>query len=133
VVQGDKLLVKISDLGIAQELYGQVGVRPELVKHRIMAPEVAAGGYSNKQSDLYQLGLLMFLMHTGQSAIDTSGGYDGIVQQIQNGVPRAKAEARGTPIGGIISVMLRRHEQYRYTSPLQVWEDLRRLAAWASG
>jgi eukaryotic-like serine/threonine-protein kinase len=131
-VQGERttITVKISDLGIAQELYGQNAVRPALVQHRLMAPEVAAGGYSTKQSDLYQLGLLMYAMHTGQYALDTSLGYDDVVRQIREGVPRAKAEALGTPIGSIIGVMLRRQEQYRYTSAAQVWEDLRRLDVW---
>jgi len=132
VVQGDRLTVKISDLGIAQDLYGQGAVRPAIVQHRIMAPEVAAGGYSTKQSDLYQLGLLMYTMHTGDYAIDTSAGYDDVVRQIREGIPRAKAEALGTPIGHIISIMLRRQEQYRYTSAAQVWEDLRRLDVWST-
>ncbi len=46
-------------------------------------------------------------------------------------MPRLKAEALGTPIGGIVSVMLRRQEQYRYTSALQVWEDLQKLDVWS--
>jgi hypothetical protein len=46
-------------------------------------------------------------------------------------VPRLKAEALGTPIGNIVSVLLRRNEQYRYTSPAQVWEELRKLDVWA--
>ena len=130
VKQGDPLVVKISDLGIAQDLYGQHAVRPPIVHHRIMAPEVAAGGYSTKQSDLYQLGLLIYLMHTGQHALDFDHGYDDIIRQIREGVPRSRAESLGTPIGDIVSVMLRRQEQYRYTSPAQVWEDLRRLDVW---
>ncbi len=132
VVQDKKLTCKISDLGIAQELYGQSAVRPDIVHHRIMAPEVAAGGYSTKQSDLYQLGLLMYVMHTGSYPIDLSHGYDQIIEQIREGVPRARAEALGTEVGRVISVMLRRHEQYRYTSPAQVWEDLRRLDLWTA-
>lgn len=132
VMQGDKLTCKISDLGIAQELYGQQAVRPPVVHHRIMAPEVVAGGYTTKQSDLYQLGLLMYTMHTGEYALDFSVGYDDIIRQIKEGVPRMKAEQLGTPIGQIASVMLRRQEQYRYTSPAQVWEDLRRLDVWAA-
>lgn len=130
--QGERLTAKLSDLGIAQDLYGQRGVRPDLVQHRIMAPEILAGGYSTKQSDLYQLGLLMYLMHTGEVAVDTSQGYDFIVEQIKSGAPRARAEALGTPLGDIISVLLRRHEQYRYASPAQVWDDLRKLDVWAS-
>ena len=96
-----------------------------------MAPELVAGGYTTKQSDLYQLGLLMYEMHAGEYPIDTSQGYDAMLRQIQDGGPRLKAEQLGTPIGGIISVLLRRNEQYRYTSPAQVWEDLRRLNVWA--
>jgi serine/threonine-protein kinase len=132
VVQGDRLTLKLSDLGIAQELYGQPAVRPALVQHRIMAPELVAGGYTTKQSDLYQLGLLMYEMHTGEYPLDTTQGYDAMVEQIREGVPRLKAEALGTPIGAIISVLLRRKEQYRYTSPAQVWEELRRLDVWSN-
>lgn len=131
VQQGDELILKLSDLGIAQEVSGQQAVRPALVQHRIMAPELVAGGYSTKQSDLYQLGLLMYEMHTGEYPLDTAQGYDAMLRQIKEGVPRAKAEALGTPIGNIASVLLRRNEQYRYTSPAQVWEDLRRLDVWA--
>ncbi|HMJ12599.1 MAG TPA: serine/threonine-protein kinase [Polyangiaceae bacterium] len=131
VVQGGRLQVKLSDLGIAQDMYGQSAVRPPIVHHFIMAPEVAALGYTTKQSDLYQLGLLMFWMHTGQYPIDTSLGYDEVLRQIREGAPRARAEALGTPIGNVVSVMLRRQEQYRYTSAAQVWEDLRRLNVWS--
>jgi eukaryotic-like serine/threonine-protein kinase len=107
-------------------------VRASIVHHRIMAPEVVAGGYTTKQSDLYQLGLLMYQMHTGHYPIDASAGYEAIVEQIRAGAPRVRAEALGTPIGQIASVMLRRQEQYRYTNPAQVWEDLRRLDVWNS-
>ncbi|HKY37019.1 MAG TPA: serine/threonine-protein kinase [Polyangiaceae bacterium] len=131
VLQGEELTLKLSDLGIAQDLAGQTAVRPPLVQHRIMAPELVAGGYTTKQSDLYQLGLLMYEMHTGQYPVDTNQGYGAMLQQIKEGVPRLKAEALGTPIGNIVSVLLRRNEQYRYTSPAQVWEELRRLDVWA--
>ena len=131
VLQGDELTLKLSDLGIAQELSGQQAVRPQLVQHRIMAPELVAGGYTTKQSDLYQLGLLMYEMHTGEYPVETNQGYDAMLNQIKEGVPRLKAEALGTPIGNIISVLLRRNEQYRFTSPAQVWEELRRLDVWA--
>lgn len=132
VVQGDRLVVKLSDLGIAQELFGQGAVRPPIVHHFIMAPEVAAAGYSTKQSDLYQLGLLMYLMHTGEYPIDTALGYEDVLRQIRDGGPRFKAEALGTPLGNVISIMLRRQEQYRYTSAAQIWEDLRRLDVWSA-
>jgi hypothetical protein len=71
-------------------------------------------------------------MHTGEYPLDTSQGYDAMLQQIKEGVPRLKAEALGTPIGNIVSVLLRRNEQYRFTSPAQVWEELRKLDVWAA-
>jgi hypothetical protein len=73
----------------------------------------------------------MYEMHTGQYPLDPTQGYDAMLSQIREGVPRLKAEQLGTPIGSIVSVLLRRNEQYRYTSPAQVWEDLRRLDVWA--
>jgi hypothetical protein len=72
----------------------------------------------------------MYKMHTGEYPIDFSLGYDDIVRQIKEGVPRMRAESLGTPIGQIASVMLRRQEQYRYTSPAQAWDDLRKLDVW---
>ncbi len=65
----DRPTVKISDLGISHELRGAPAVRPNVVHHKIMAPEVVASGYTSKQSDLYQVGLLMYWMLTGQPAI----------------------------------------------------------------
>lgn len=130
VSQGEPLILKISDFGIAQDLYGKSSVRPPVVNNRIMAPEAARGGYTTTQSDLYQLGLLMYEMHTGDPPVDLSVGYEGIVQQVRQGVPRGKAEALGTPLGGVISVLLRRSEQYRFNSPEQVWSELRELDAW---
>ncbi len=130
LVQGDRLTCKLSDLGIAQEMYGQSAVRPQIVHHRIMAPEVLAGGYTTKQSDLYQLGLLMYAMHTGEYPLTFDAGYEEVIRQIREGEPRARAEALDSPIGHIAAGMLRRHEQYRYTSPTQVWDDLQKLDVW---
>lgn len=127
---GREPVTKFSDFGIAQDLYGRAGVRPPIVNNRIMAPEVALGGYSTAQSDLYQLGLLMFGMYTGQAPLDWDAGYDEVIAQIRAGVPRHRAEMLGTALGSVISVMLRRHEQYRFNTPAQVWEELSKLSAW---
>ncbi len=130
IVHGKEPVPKFSDFGIAQDLYGRSGVRPPIVNNRIMAPEVALGGYSTAQSDLYQLGLLMFGMYTGQPPLDLEAGYDEVIRQIRDGVPRRRAEALGSPLGTVISILLRRHEQYRFNSPAQVWDELRKLEAW---
>ena len=128
----DRPIVKISDFGISHELRGAQAVRPEVVHHAIMAPELLAAGYTSKQSDLYQLGLIMFWMITGQPPIQVHVPYANLVHQISDGTARRKAEALPTPFGAIIAKLLRRRDAYRYGSARDVWADMRQLPAWRS-
>ena len=130
IQQADRPIVKISDFGISAELRGAPTVRPEIVHHAIMAPELIAAGYTSKQSDLYQLGMIMFWMITGTPPLDRHVPYEQLVQQISEGVARQKAERLGTQLGSIVAKMLRRRDAYRYTSAREVWNDLRQVPAW---
>jgi serine/threonine-protein kinase len=126
----DRPVVKISDFGISHELRGAAAIRPSVVHHAIMPPEILATGYTSKQSDVYQVGLLLYWMLTGKPAIDLGLPYNELLQQVGDGLPRRRAEALGTALGALIAKTLRRREAYRYTSPREVWEDLRMLPAW---
>jgi serine/threonine-protein kinase len=95
-----------------------------------MAPEILASGYTSRQSDLYQLGLLLYWMLTGEPAIQMDVPYQELVRQVSEGEPRKRAEALGTPLGKLIAKMLRRREAFRYTSAREVWGDMRDLPAW---
>lgn len=123
-------VVKISDFGISHELRGAPAIRPDVVHHRIMAPEVVSSGYTTKQSDIYQVGLLMYWMLTGVPAIPPDLPYAELVRFVSEGEPRKRAEQMGTPISQLVAKMLRRREAYRYTSPREVWADLRTYPAW---
>jgi serine/threonine-protein kinase len=123
----ERPVAKLADFGISQELQGKGFARPNVVHHAIMAPEVVASGYTSRQSDLYQLGLLFFWMVTGQPPLDYGVPYPELVRQVTEGIPRARAEALHAPAGPIIAKMLRRREAYRYASAHEVWQDLRRL------
>lgn len=118
-------VIKLADFGISQELNGRGFVRPDVVHHAIMAPELLAAGYTSRQSDIYQVGLLLFWMVVGAPPLDYSVPYPDLVRQVADGIPRARAESLGTPIGAVIAKMLRRREAYRYGSALEVWDDLR--------
>lgn len=130
ITHADRPIVKISDFGISNELRGAAAIRPNVVHHAIMAPEILVTGYTSKQSDLYQVGLLLYWMLVGQPAIDTHAPYAELVRQVADGDARKRAEAIGTPLGALIAKMLRRREAYRYTSAREVWADLRELPAW---
>jgi serine/threonine-protein kinase len=128
----DRPLVKISDFGISTELRGMPAIRPNVVHHAIMAPEIIATGYTGKQSDIYQIGLLLYWMVAGESAVPQNVPYADLVRCVAEGEPRRRAEAVGTPLGHLVARMLRRREQFRYGSAREVWADLRRLPAWQS-
>ncbi len=130
ITHTDRPTVKISDFGISHELRGMTAIRPNIVHHAIMAPEILATGYTSKQSDLYQVGLLIYWMVTGKPAMETEVPYQELVRQVSDGEPRRRAETLGTPLGALIAKMLRRREAFRYTSAREVWADLRELPAW---
>ncbi len=130
ITHEDRPIVKLSDFGISHELRGLPAIRPSVVHHAIMAPEILATGYTSKQSDLYQVGLLLYWMLTGQPAMPPGAPYAEVVRLVAEGDPRRRAEAIGTPLGNLIAKMLRRREAYRYMSAREVWGDLRELPAW---
>ena len=131
VVQGrDRPIVKLTDFGISAEMRGLPAIRPNVVHHAIMAPELIATGYTTKQSDIYQVGLLLYWMLTGESAIPAAMTYPELLRYVADGVPRARAETVGTPLGDLVARMLRRREQFRFGSAREVWAEMRRLAAW---
>ncbi len=125
-----KPIVKLTDFGVAHQLDGQRWYRPQVANPKILTPELVTAGYNTTQSDLYQLGLLLFQMHTGQQAIDVNVPYEEITRQIAEGTPRQKAEALGTPLSQVIAKLLRRRDAYRYQSAREVWDDLRQVPRW---
>jgi eukaryotic-like serine/threonine-protein kinase len=118
-------MVKLTDFGVAHQLEGQNWFRPQVANPKILAPELLTAGYTTRQSDLYQLGLLMFRMHTGESALPEGVANEDMQRLIAEGVPRQRAEALATPVGNIIAKLLRRRDAYRYQSAREVWEDMR--------
>ena len=97
----DRPIVKISDFGISHELRGAPAIRPNVVHHAIMAPEILATGYTSKQSDLYQVGLLLYWMLTGRARDRrTTRPTRSSCGRWPTAMPRRRAEAIGTPLGG---------------------------------
>lgn len=120
-------IVKITDFGVSHQLESDNWFRPQVANPKILTPELVTAGYTTRQSDLYQLGLLMFAMHTGESAISEATSYQELTRSIAEGFPRQRAESLGTPIGSVIAKLLRRRDAYRYQLARDVWEDLRAI------
>jgi serine/threonine-protein kinase len=121
-------VVKISDFGISRRLAAPHGaVAPQTFHRKFVAPELAAQGYTTQQSDLYHLGLLLYALVTGCHAVDPTLPDEEVSRLVLSGVPRARAEELGTPLGKAVAKLLRRRHQYRYVSALDAWNDLRLL------
>ena len=121
-------VVKLTDFGVAHQLEGENWFRPRVANPQILPPELVVAGYTTRQSDLYQLGLLLYQMHTGRSATEPEHG--DLARHVAEGTPRQLAEALGTPFSPVIAKLLRRREGYRYQSAREVWDDLRKCIWW---
>jgi serine/threonine protein kinase len=120
--------VKIADFGISKrkpDLYLPIvsntgffnAIPPEILKH----------GYSDFQSDIYQLGLILLTLLTGQEPIPQNLDHETINHLINEGQPRKIAESLIEEFGNlayIISCMLCRRLEWRYQSILELRVDL---------
>jgi len=123
-------IVKLTDFGVAHQLDGANWFRPQVANPKILTPELVTAGYTTRQSDLYQLGLLMFQMHEGRGAMDGMSAPSDVTRYIAEGTPRALAENITSPVGPVIAKLLRRRDAYRYQSAREVWDDLRQRIRW---
>lgn len=116
--------IKLSDFGIGklldEDYEGLAFTR--IGRAYDMAPELIKHGYTSAQSDIYQAGLCMYYMATGRAAV---GPGDGTHKEaISSGVARLRAERLGTPLGRIIAKMLRRRDEFRFKSAVDVLAEL---------
>jgi len=123
-------IVKLTDFGVAHQLEGTHWFRPQVANPKILTPELVTAGYTTRQSDLYQLGLLMYQMHEGRSLMEALTHPSDVTRYIADGTPRVLAEAITTPFGPVIAKLLRRRDAYRYQSAREVWDDLRQRIWW---
>jgi len=122
---------KLSDFGIAKKFITSEELARTLIGFRsYRPPELLWYGYSSKQSDIYQLGLVLLTLMINKDPIPDNLSTNEINNFISAGIPRKTAESL-TSSGGlkgklanIISIMLRRHNEYRYQNVIEVYKDL---------
>lgn len=125
---------KLSDFGIAKDTVTSEELAKTLIGHNsYLPPELLRYGYSRQQSDFYQLGIVLLTLMLGTSPISENLSQQQTYQQIMDGVPRMKAESlinTGGDYGElarVISVMLRRHEAYRYKTGSEIYNELSKI------
>ncbi len=123
-------IFKISDFGISKEFINPWEQRicnsyiahPCFIPPELLLPQY---GYTNEQSDLYHLGLVLLYSLAGELPFDEKIGAEERKKMILDGVPRKEAEKIKTPLGSFISILLRRHHEYRFKNALDAWNALK--------
>jgi len=137
-VEQELITVKITDFGISKLIKtnspspGMLRDTGLIAYTRIgrdydVAPELIAKGYTTHQSDIYQLGLMLYYLYTGNQALNKEDGPPA--QAIITGIARFRAESLGNPLGACIAKMLRRNEEWRFKNTVEVWEELQQTVA----
>ncbi|MHB1645914.1 MAG: serine/threonine-protein kinase [bacterium] len=108
-------IFKISDFGISKEFgyFEPIISNTQIIHPQFKPPEFVNFGFTDMQSDLYQLGLVLLYCVTGNNPFlnKTQQEIDKI---ITDGIPRQIAENIKIPFGNFISILLRRHKEYRF-------------------
>lgn len=119
--------IKLSDFGISKMVdeHDDVVAFTRIGRGFEIAPELLHWGYTTQQSDIYQAGLCMYYMLTGKPALSDGDGPRS--EAILSGVARRRADRLQTSLGDIISMMLRRKEEYRFADAREVIQALREL------
>lgn len=115
--------MKITDFGISKDLFqpfGQSFIQSQTAHPQFIPPELLLNGYSNERSDLYHLGLILLYLYTGWLPSIN-------IEDVKDGIPRQRAKLIGNPLGDFIAVLLRRSNEYRFTSAIDAWDALKTI------
>lgn len=120
--------LKVGDFGIARAASSDIttvqGSPPYL------APEQARGGRSDRRSDIYALGCVLFEMLAGRPPFEGESSSAVIMQHIDSPVPRLSVLRPDVPrdLERVVEQALAKDPEDRYESPAALRADLTRIA-----
>ena len=127
---------KLLDFGIAKILQdddgaGEATVEPTLTGLRLLTPEWASpeqlrGENLSTASDVYSLGLLLYLLVTGERAYRVDAKNYAELERVVCEV-EPKSPGRGDDLDVVVLAALRKEPARRYASAEQLGEDVRRF------
>jgi hypothetical protein len=122
-----RLTVKITDFGISKFLKGeQRAAKTFIGRDYDYAPELVTKGHTTRRSDIYQVGLVLYYLYTGKSALSSRDG-NNVMEVVTSGVARRRCTDLNTKLGDILAVFLRRKAEFRYENCAAAWVALKAL------
>jgi serine/threonine protein kinase len=121
-------IFKISDFGISKELLSPIDVisTTQMIHPEFTPPEFLQDGFVDQQSDLYQLGLVLLYCIIGVNIFEGKNQQE-INKMIADAIPRRTAESFKSPFCNFISILLRRHKEYRFQNVKDVQDHFYKL------
>lgn len=120
--------VKVTDFGIARAASGNTVNADVMGSVHYFSPEQARNGYSNEQSDIYSLGIVMYEMVTGRVPFDGETAVAVALQHLQNEMVPPSQIAPETPVAleGIIKKATQKSMDKRYSNMDELLSDLKK-------
>jgi eukaryotic-like serine/threonine-protein kinase len=115
--------IKIGDFGAAVKTSANANA-PVVGSPLYMAPEVIAGGESSMQSDIYALGMVMYMLLAGRPPYEATS-HESLAYQILNHDPEPPSRFRegiSAPMEDIVKQAIAKDTKRRY----QNWEEFGR-------
>jgi serine/threonine-protein kinase len=120
--------VKVTDFGIAMALSSTTITQTNSVLGSVhyLSPEQARGGFANKKSDLYSIGIVLFELLTGRLPFDGESAISIALKHLQSETPSAKRWNPDIPqsLENIILKSTAKDPFHRYESAEEMEKDL---------
>lgn len=129
ILVSDSGKIKVTDFGIAKVATGDTISSSTMGSVHYLSPEQARGGYSDRRSDIYSLGITMYEMATGRVPFDGDNSVTIALMQIQDPIkpPRDYFPDIPASLENIILKCTMKHPEERYQNAGELIEDLQRV------
>ena len=121
--------IRVTDFGIAKAVTGDTVSSNAMGSVRYLSPEQARGGYSDKRSDIYSLGITMYEMATGRVPFDGDNSVAIALKHLREPVvpPRDYFPDIPASLENIILKCVRKKPEERYQTAGELIHDLEQV------
>lgn len=129
IIVSDSGFIKVTDFGIAKAATGDTVSSSTMGSVRYLSPEQARGGYSDRRSDIYSLGITIYEMATGKVPFDGDNTVAIALMHLQEEITPPRCYFPDIPVSleNIILKCTMKHPDSRYQTARELLADLKQV------